>query len=106
MSRLDLASRSLLSLEELAARDTLLTRLSPLAKLLSVLFYLAVTLSFPQAALSGLLGMALYPCLLYPLGPYGGRSGIFAFCSRFRSFWGLFRRSSESFPPCSSLSSC
>ena len=70
MSRLDLASRSLLSLEELAARDTLLTRLSPLAKLLSVLFYLAVTLSFPQAALSGLLGMALYPCLLYPLGDF------------------------------------
>jgi len=73
VSRLDLASHSLLSLEELAARDTLLTRLSPLAKLLSVLFYLAVTLSFPQAALSGLLGMALYPCLMYtdignPLG--------------------------------------
>ena len=89
MSRLDLASRSLLSLEELAARDTLLTRLSPLAKLLSVLFYLAVTLSFPQAALSGLLGMALYPCLLYPLGDLPLRLGDFRFLLPVPLFLGL-----------------
>lgn len=76
MSRLNFASRSLLALEELAARDTLLTRLSPLAKLLSVLIYLGVTLSFPQTALSGLLGMALYPCLLYPLGDLPFRRAI------------------------------
>ena len=79
------------SLEELAARDTLLTRLSPLAKLLSVLFYLAVTLSFPQAALSGLLGMALYPCLLYPLGdlPLRRALGDFRFLLPVPLFLGL-----------------
>ena len=91
MSRLNFASRSLLALEELAARDTLLTRLSPLAKLLSVLFYLAVTLSFPQTALSGLLGMAIYPCLLNPLGdlPMRRALGDFRFLLPIPLFLGL-----------------
>ena len=73
MDRLHRAIKDVHRLDDLAARDTPLTRLPPLAKLISVLVYLICTLSFHKYALTGLLGMALWPVLLYefddlPLG--------------------------------------
>lgn len=67
MDRLHHAIKNVHSLDDLAARDTPLTRLHPLAKLLAVVVYLAVTLSFDRYALTGLLGMGLYPLVLYEL---------------------------------------
>ena len=67
MDRLHRAIKNVHRLDDLAARDTFLTRLDPLAKLLAVLVYLAVTLSFGKYALTGLLGMGLFPILLYEL---------------------------------------
>lgn len=67
MDRLHRAIKDVHHLDDLAARDTALTRLPPLAKLVSVLVYLIFTLSFHKYALTGLLGMALYPILLYEL---------------------------------------
>ena len=67
MERLHQAIKNVHRLDDLAARDTPLTRLHPLAKLLAVLVYLAVTLSFGRYALTGLLGMGLYPLVLYEL---------------------------------------
>ena len=67
MDRLHRAIKDVHRLDDLAARDTALTRLPPLAKLLSVLVYLICTLSFGKYALTGLLGMALYPVLLYEI---------------------------------------
>lgn len=67
MDRLHRAIKNVHRLDDLAARDTALTRLSPLPKLLAVLVYLCVTLSFPKYALTGLLGMALWPILLYEI---------------------------------------
>lgn len=67
MDRLHRAIKSVHRLDDLAARDTPLTRLHPLAKLLAVLVYLAATLSFDRYALTGLLGMGLYPILLYEI---------------------------------------
>ena len=67
MDRLHRAIKSVHRLDDLAARHTPLTRLHPLAKLAGVLVYLIVTLSFPKYALTGLLGMGLYPIVLYEL---------------------------------------
>ena len=67
MDRLHRAIKSVHRLDDLAARHTPLTRLHPLAKLAGVLVYLIVTLSFPKYALTGLLGMGLYPLVLYEL---------------------------------------
>ncbi|WP_455500268.1 cobalt ECF transporter T component CbiQ [Gemmiger sp.] len=67
MDRLHHAIKNVHRLDDLAARDTFLTRLDPTAKLLAVLVYLAVTLSFDRYALTGLLGMGLFPILLYEI---------------------------------------
>ncbi len=67
MDRLHRAIKNVHRLDDLAARDTALTRLPPLPKLLAVLVYLCVTLSFPKYAITGLLGMALWPILLYEI---------------------------------------
>lgn len=67
MDRLHRAIKNVHRLDDLAARGTALTRLPPLPKLLTVLVYLCVTLSFQKYALTGLLGMALWPILLYEI---------------------------------------
>ena len=67
MDRLHHAIKDVHRLDDLAARDTPLNRLPPLAKLVSVLVYLIFTLSFPKYAMTGLLGMGLYPILLCAL---------------------------------------
>ena len=67
MDRLHRAIKSVHRLDDLAARDTPLTRLPPLAKLVSVLVYLVFMLSFRKYALTGLLGMGLFPIVLYEL---------------------------------------
>ncbi len=70
MSRFDPTGEAGLSLrmvEELAAADSLLHRLSPLPKLLLTVLYIALTLSFPKYALSALSVMALFPAFGYQL---------------------------------------
>ena len=67
MDRLHRAIKNVHRLDDLAARGTALTRLPPLPKLLAVLVYLCVTLSFQKYALTGLLSMALWPILLYEI---------------------------------------
>lgn len=70
MSRFDPAGeaeQSLRAVDELAALDSPMHRLSPLPKLLLTVFYIAVTLSFPKYALSGLSVMALFPAVGYQL---------------------------------------
>ena len=67
MDRLHRAIKNVHQLDDLAARGTALTRLPPLPKLLTVLVYLCVTLSFQKYALTGLLSMALWPILLYEI---------------------------------------
>ena len=53
MDRLHRAIKDVHRLDDLAARDTWLNRLAPLPKLLAVLVYLCVTLSFPRRRLAG-----------------------------------------------------
>ena len=70
--------QSLRLVDELAALDSPMHRLAPLPKLLLTVLYVALTLSFPKYALSGLSVMALFPAFGYQL------AGI--------SLWVCFRR--------------
>ena len=54
-------------MDDLAAQDSPIHRLHPLAKLLVTLGYIAAVVSFGKYALSGVLVMALYPALLFSL---------------------------------------
>lgn len=59
------ARQSLRLVDELAALDSPMHRLSPLSKLLLTVLYVSLTLSFPKYALSGLSMMALFPLFGY-----------------------------------------
>ncbi len=79
MDRLHRAIKDVHRLDDLAARDTWLNQLAPLPKLLAVLVYLAVTLSFGRYQLSGVLGMGLWPLLLLELADFAPGDALRAF---------------------------
>lgn len=67
MNRAEQAGLELREMDELAAQDSVLHRLSPLSKLFVTVFYIAVTVSFPKYGLTRLVWMALFPAAGYQL---------------------------------------
>ena len=65
MSKLTKARSELLELDALAARNSPIHTLHPVAKLLTTIFYIYTVVSFPKYDLSGLTVMILYPVILY-----------------------------------------
>ena len=68
MSKISNAAHSMEKLDELARRDTWLCRLHPLSKLLVTLLYLILVVSFHPRQLTGVMGMSLYPFVLFLAG--------------------------------------
>ncbi len=68
MGRLDAALADLRSLDELAARDTRLTRFDPRAKLVAAAVFVLVVVSFDRHAVAALLPLAVFPLALAVLG--------------------------------------
>ena len=67
MNQAEQAGLELRAMDELAAGDSFLHRLSPLSKLFVTIFYIAVTVSFPKYHLTALVWMALFPVAGYQL---------------------------------------
>lgn len=67
MNQAERAGRELRAMDDLAAQDSFLHRLSPLSKLFVTIFYLAVVVSFPRYRLTALVWMALFPVAGYRL---------------------------------------
>lgn len=67
MSKLTKARSELLELDALAARNSPIHTLHPVAKLLTTIFYIYTVVSFPKYDLSGLTVMILYPVILYQI---------------------------------------
>lgn len=67
MNQAERAGRELRAMDDLAAQDSFLHRLSPLSKLFVTIFYLAVVVSFPRYWLTALVWMALFPVAGYQL---------------------------------------
>ena len=65
MNKMEHALHELSEMDALAAQDSPIHRLSPLAKLLTTIFYIIVTVSFHKYQLSGLAVMALIPVFLF-----------------------------------------
>ena len=76
MSRIADASRSMTKLDELARRDTWLNRIHPLAKLLATMLYLVLVVSYSSRQLTGVLGMALYPFILFETASLSFRNAL------------------------------
>lgn len=67
MNKAEQAGAELRAMDELAAMDSPMHRLSPLSKLFVTIFYIVVTVSFPKYAFSALVWMALFPAAGYAL---------------------------------------
>ena len=67
MNKMQKAIRELAEMDELAARSSPIHTLHPLAKLISTIAYIVVTLSFDKYDLGGLVPMVLWPILLFQI---------------------------------------
>ncbi len=65
MSKMDTALREFLLLEEQAEEEKFINRVHPLSKLLVTVLYILLVVSFDKYDLAGLLGMVLYPLVLF-----------------------------------------
>ncbi|MEY8516025.1 cobalt ECF transporter T component CbiQ [Lachnospiraceae bacterium 29-84] len=68
MGRLRGALTELHRIDETAKRDWWLNRIHPLVKLVVTIGYIAVTVSFPNYRLPGILSMGVYPVAIFILG--------------------------------------
>lgn len=68
MSRIHQAINRAHELDFLANRDLFINHIQPLLKLLAVLVYIIITLSFSNYDLTGILSMAILPILLFQIG--------------------------------------
>ena len=59
------AMNELAGMDELARLSSPMHRLHPLPKLLTVLLYIGIVLSFPNTRLSGLIAMVIFPAVGY-----------------------------------------
>lgn len=67
MNKMEKALWELSEMDELAAQDSPIHRLSPTAKLLTAIAYILTVVSFHKYDLGGLIVMLLYPVLLFQL---------------------------------------
>lgn len=67
MNQAERACRELQAMDELAAQDSPVHRISGLVKLLVTVLYIIITVSFSRYDLSGLFFMVLYPVIAYQL---------------------------------------
>ena len=67
MNKMEKALHELNEMDDLAAMDSPIHHLSPLAKLLTTIAYILITVSFRKYDLSGMVIMVLWPILLFSL---------------------------------------
>ena len=67
MNKMEKALHELNEMDDLAAMDSPIHHLSPLAKLLTTIAYIIITVSFHKYDLSGLMIMVLWPILLFSM---------------------------------------
>ena len=79
MNKMEHALHELHEMDALAAQDSPIHRLSPLAKLLATVVYIVVTVSFHKYQLSGLAVMALHGPLFTAMGLSGESFAVCTF---------------------------
>jgi len=67
MDKIDIAALELREMDELAQGKSFVHSLHPLAKLITAILYILITVSFGKYELSGLIIMVLYPVVMFQL---------------------------------------
>lgn len=68
MSKISQTMHEIKTMDSMAARDQWVNRIHPLVKLFLTVFYMMMVVSFPKYDLMGLLGMGIYPLILFQIG--------------------------------------
>ena len=74
MNKMQKALHELTEMDELATRSSMVHGLHPMAKLITTIMYILVTISFHKYDLSGLVPMVLWPILLFQISGIEVRS--------------------------------
>lgn len=77
MNKIDTALHEIQAIDDMARRDQWMNRLHPLVKLCLTVFYMLVTVSFDKYNLIGLLGMLIYPLIIFELGELSLKEALY-----------------------------
>lgn len=77
MSKINEAVREIQTMDAMAGKDQWVNRIHPLVKLFLTVFYIAMVVSFPKDNLMGLLGMCIYPLVIFQLGEISFREALY-----------------------------
>lgn len=77
MNKFDRAIHEIQTMDSMAERDQWVNRIHPLVKLFITVFYIVTVVSFPRYELTGLLGMCLYPILLFSAAELSFREALY-----------------------------
>ncbi len=77
MSKIDSALHEIQSLDRVAREKKWINEIHPLPKLLITIFYIWNVVSFDKYDFMGLLGMILYPVILFVVGEISFREGLY-----------------------------
>lgn len=76
MKHINGAIGEIYKIDEAASRDKWLNNVHPLAKLIVTIYYIATVVSFDRYDIAGLLGMVIYPVVLFIVGEINFLTGI------------------------------
>lgn len=77
MSKIDRAISQLQSIDNMAKEDRWVNRIHPSIKLFLTILYIALTVSFSKYNLTGLLGMMIYPLILFQVSELSFREALY-----------------------------
>lgn len=77
MSKLQRAIHEIYRFEDIAQRSQWVNRIHPLAKFVLTVAYIALTVSFSKYDIIGLLGMAVYPFVMFQLAELSVRESLY-----------------------------
>lgn len=77
MNNINHAIHEIRSMDSMAGKDQWVNRIHPLVKLFLTIFYIASVVSFSRYDFMGLLGMGIYPLMLFQIGEVAFREALY-----------------------------
>ncbi len=77
MPDFDSAINELRLLDDISGKDSFIHRIHPVAKLITTIIYILITMSFDKYSLSGLMAMFLYPIFVFSSSGLSMKNGLY-----------------------------
>ncbi|MGO5053299.1 cobalt ECF transporter T component CbiQ [Lachnospiraceae bacterium LCP25S3_G4] len=77
MSKISIALSEIYSIDDMATKDQWVNKLHPLVKLVLTVVYITMVVSFGKYSFTGLLGMCVYPIVMFIVGEVPVRNSLY-----------------------------